>query len=140
MVKQISSDTYLARWIRERKWSLLKKVRNGDDESIDSTIKRAAKEDIKIWSDFFTAIFKGENRIDIRFDFKEGRGWDGLTADWATQLFDHLPQNIRLLNIRKANFEKMVWEMLIQRVEKSVPHRLHSIKQREAMGRISDEE
>jgi len=38
VVTQIGSDTCLARWIREGKWPPTKKVRNGDDDGMESLI------------------------------------------------------------------------------------------------------
>ena len=54
----------------------------------------------------------------MTFNFGENE-WGILTADWATMLVAHLPQNIWSLEINHDNFGRNFMETFVQRVEKS---------------------
>jgi len=82
-----------------------------------ATLRVAANEDDRVWNNFLTTLSKEEKEITMHFDFSEV-GWRDLTADRATQLVAHLPLTIYELIIDKADFGRIFWETLSQRVEK----------------------
>lgn len=81
-------------------------VRAGFISTVPS-IKAAAKETDNDWNKFLLALSKGGKELKMDFNFSEGcgfgeDGWDGLTADRATQLIKHLPLTIVELNVSHA--------------------------------------
>ena len=55
------------------------------------------------WQEMLRVLSKGKMKT-IRFDFEEGRGWDEMMSDDATNLMNHLPRTIKHLTIRYGNF------------------------------------
>jgi len=55
------------------------------------------------WQSMLKVMSKGHMSM-MRFDFAEGRGWDGITDADAVELIKHLPHTIDILELRCGNF------------------------------------
>lgn len=77
----------------------------------------ASKHEDEVWYACLIALFKGEKKVDMNFNFKND--WNGLAVGRATELIAHLPLTVRKLEIHNADYGNTFMEALIQHVGES---------------------